>query len=209
MELVHTYPGWLLAIKNSSFRSKLIVGLLLLLIVAIVLPFFFAYIEQRQGYELDDIVLNNIAPKNVSFPILALIWSMLLLFIIRSIKNPQLFLLFIFCFLFSCICRIITLTFVPLNAPAGLIPLTDPLSNYFYGAKGFITKDLFFSGHTATLCLLFFCFQRKIDKITALLCTIAVGFLVLVQHVHYTIDVIAAPIFTYLSFLLAKKIVNW
>jgi membrane-associated phospholipid phosphatase len=208
MELVQSYQ-WQLAIKNVSFRSKLIIGLILIVIVLFLLPFFFEFIEERQGYKLNDALLNVLSPADVSIPIFAMIWSMVLLFVIRSITNPQLFLLYVYGFLFLCICRFITLTLVPLNAPEGLIVLEDPLTNFFYGKREFITKDLFFSGHTASLCLFFFCFQRKWDKIAALICTIAVGFLVLVQHVHYTIDVVVAPIFTFLCFLLAKKIVNW
>jgi membrane-associated phospholipid phosphatase len=208
MELVQSYQ-WQLAIKNVSFRSKLIIGLILIVIVLFLLPFFFEFIEERQGYKLNDALLNVLPPADVSIPVFAMIWSMVLLFVIRSITNPQLFLLYVYGFLFLCICRFITLTLVPLNAPEGLIVLEDPLTNFFYGKREFITKDLFFSGHTASLCLFFFCFQRKWDKIAALICTIAVGFLVLVQHVHYTIDVVVAPIFTFLCFLLAKKIVNW
>jgi membrane-associated phospholipid phosphatase len=208
MELVQSYQ-WQLAIKNVSFRSKLIIGLILIVIVLFLLPFFFEFIEERQGYKLNDALLNVLPPADVSIPVFAMIWSMVLLFVIRSITNPQLFLLYVYGFLFLCICRFITLTLIPLNAPEGLIVLEDPLTNFFYGKREFITKDLFFSGHTASLCLFFFCFQRKWDKIAALICTIAVGFLVLVQHVHYTIDVVVAPIFTFLCFLLAKKIVNW
>jgi len=209
MELVHPYPKWLLAVKNVSFRSKLITGFILLLIVVILLPVFFQYIEHRKGYQLNDTLLDALPAADVSIAVFAIIWSMVLLFIVRSIGNPQLFLAYLYGFLFLCICRIITLTLVPLNAPAGLIPLADPLSNFFYGTKDFITKDLFFSGHTATLCLFFFCFQRKWDKVIALICTIAVGFLVLIQHVHYTVDVVVAPTFTFLCFILAKKMINW
>jgi hypothetical protein len=208
MQLTKQQPNWSLAVKNISFRSKLITGLVLLLTIVISLPFFFQYIEQRPGYDLKDALLNALPATNVSIPIFAMIWSMVLLFIIRSINDPHLFILYLFGFLFLCLFRMITLFLIPLNAPGGLIELQDPLSNFFYGTKDFITKDLFFSGHTATLCLFFFSFQRKWDKLIALLCTIAVGFLVLIQHVHYTIDVIAAPFFAYLSFFLAKKIVN-
>lgn len=209
MEMAQLYPTWYIAFKNILFRRKLFTGVILVLLVLSLLPSFFQHIEQRQGHALNDFVLDALPSTDVSVPIFAMIWSIVLLFLIRSVKDPYLFLLFVYGFLFLCICRIITISLVPLNAPERLLPLTDPLSNYFYGSKKFVTKDLFFSGHTATLCLFFFCFQRKIDKIIALLCTIAVGFLVLVQHVHYTIDVLAAPVFTFFCFFLAKKVVNW
>ncbi|HWI91545.1 MAG TPA: phosphatase PAP2-related protein [Flavisolibacter sp.] len=209
MELTHLHSAWPPALKNHLFRSKLIAGLVVLIVVVVVLPFFFQYIEQRDGYVLNDALLNILPSTDVSIPIFAMIWSMVLLFVMRSIGNPRLFITYLFGFLFLCLCRIVTLSLVPLNPPIGIKELQDPLTNFFYGSGQFITKDLFFSGHTATLCLLFFCFQRKWDKIVALICTIAVGFLVLVQHVHYLVDVLAAPPFTFLCFMLAKKVAKF
>lgn len=199
---------WSLAWRNPSFKKKLVSGALLSLIFLGILPFFFQHIEKRSGPVLIDPVLNYLHPADVSIPIFAMLWSMAILFVIRSIQNPVVFVSFLHGFWILTFIRMITISILPLNPPPGLIPLIDPISNSFYG-KTFITKDLFFSGHTAAVCLFFFCFQRKIDKWIALLCTIAVGFLVLVQHVHYTIDVIVAPFFTALCYLIAKKIVNW
>lgn len=207
MEVAQSYrTKWLPAVKNLSFRVKLFIGVILLSLVLILLPSFFQYIQHRNGYQLTDFILAELPAADVSLAVFGAIWSMVILFVFRSIKDPNLFILYLYSFLFLCICRIVTMFFVPLNPPNNLIPLVDPLSNSFYG-KDFITKDLFFSGHTATLCLFFFCFQRKIDRIVALVCTIAVGILVLVQHVHYTVDVVAAPFFAFLCFYLARKIV--
>ena len=210
MELVSQHSErlpWGAAMKNHVFKRKLWVGLVLVIFVLGCLPFFFQHIELRQGVVLNDKFLTGLTPRDVSIPIFTIIWSMVLLFIIRSIQDPLLFITYIYGFLILCIIRIITITFVVLNPPHDLIPLVDPISNSFYG-KSFITKDLFFSGHTATQWLFFLCFRRKFDKALALCCSIAVGFLVLVQHVHYTIDVVAAPVFTTICYWIAKKIVH-
>jgi hypothetical protein len=210
MELiqVHTNLRWSSALQHLSFKRKLIIGVVLVTCILITLPFFFQYIEQRPGAVLNDALLSYLHPRDVSIPIFAMIWSMALLFILRSVQSPSVFLVALWGFIFLFLTRICTISLIALNPPPGLIPLIDPISNRFYG-NSFITKDLFYSGHTAAVCLFFFCFQRKIDRWMALVCTIAVGFLVLVQHVHYTIDVIAAPFFTFLCYLLARKIVHW
>lgn len=104
------------------------------------------------------------------------------------------------------IIRLLCISIFALDPPPGLIGLKDPLTSLTYGGTDvFITKDLFFSGHTSNLFLIYLCLQKKRDKQFALLATFIVGILVLVQHVHYTIDVIAAIIFTWCLFTLAKR----
>jgi hypothetical protein len=209
MEIASSYKElkWNDTLKDEAFRVKLYIGIALLVTVLISFPFFFQHIELREGEILDDVVLGLLTPRDVSVPIFTIIWSMTILLFIRSIQSPLLFLTFMYGFILLSVSRFMTIYFVPLNPPTDLIPLVDPISNSFYG-KSYVTKDLFYSGHTATQCLFFLCFRRKIDRLIALFCTIAVGFLVLVQHVHYTIDVIAAPVFTIICFFIAKKIVN-
>ncbi|MDF2433986.1 MAG: hypothetical protein JWP44_3617, partial [Mucilaginibacter sp.] len=76
---------------------------------------------------------------------------------------------------------------------------TDPLTGVFYGEAN-ITKDLFFSGHTATLTLIMLCLEKRTDKIIAFFAVVTVAVLLLVQHIHYSIDILAAPVITYLCY---------
>lgn len=197
---------WSGVFKSRSFRIKFFIGIVAVIGALASLPFFFQHIEKRNGIVLNDFLLRHLGPADISFFLFAILWSLAVLLIVRCVKSPTIFLLFIYSFFFLCISRMITISLVPLNPPQGLIPLIDPISNRFYG-KSFITKDLFYSGHTSSAYLMFLCFRRKIDKLVAIFCTIAVGFLVLVQHVHYTIDVIAAPVITSLCYWIGKKLV--
>jgi hypothetical protein len=167
---------------------------------------FFEYIEKREGVVLYDWVLNQILVYNVSLPVFIFIWGATFLAIIRSIKNPQTCLLMIWTYLLVCIARVIAIWLVPLNPPPNLIPLIDPLTNFFYG-KQYITKDLFFSGHTSSVFIIFLCLTKKTDKAFALISVICIAILLLVQRVHYTIDILAAPIVSYVCYRLAGFIV--
>jgi len=98
--------------------------------------------------------------------------------------------------------------FYSAQSPDNLIPFADPITNFFYGKQhDFITKDLFYSGHTSTMFLCFLCFIQKRDKLIALISTLLVGMMVLIQHVHYTVDVLAALPFTYIVYRIAGWIV--
>lgn len=193
--------------QNKGYKTKLIFGIFLLIIILISFPLFFNYIETRDGHQINDWLLVHINSTNLSYPIFGLIWFSAILVIVEAVKKPAFFLLFLWAFIVLSISRIVTITIVPLNPPNNLIPLIDPISNTFYGGK-FITKDLFYSGHTSTVFLMYLCLNNKWHKLFTLIASILIGIMVLVQHVHYTIDVVAAPIFTFAVYMIAKKIVS-
>ncbi|SEJ30876.1 PAP2 superfamily C-terminal [Dyadobacter koreensis] len=195
---------WRKTWENKSFKTTLFSGVLTLSIISCFLNPFFQAIEIREGIQIDDILLSILPAKDCSEAIFILIWSCVALATIRFLNNPMLFIVFLWSYVALCLTRIITISLVPLDAPAGLIPLRDPLSNYFYG-QIFITKDLFYSGHTATLFLIFLCLEKKNDRLMVLFATGVVGLLLLVQHVHYSMDVLAAPFFAYFNVFCARK----
>lgn len=135
-----------------------------------------------------------------------MIWTMCALAVFRAVQNPRILLVFSWSFLLLSIFRMLTITLIPLDPPAGLIGLTDPLSNFFYGHDRFITKDLFFSGHTSTMFLVYFCLTHRGDRRIGLLITFCVAILLLVQHVHYTLDILGGFLFGWLSWWLGSRI---
>jgi hypothetical protein len=198
--------AWKKAWSDHGFRIKTIIATVLLLAILTSFPFFFSYIEKRDGIQFNDRLLKLIPPIDVSGLTFILIWSMNLFICFRSAQDPDIFIVMLCSLVFLCISRMITISLIPLNPPIGLIPLKDPISSLFYGgSEVFITKDLFYSGHTSTQFLIFLCLKKRNDKIAAFCATIIVGILVLVQHVHYTIDVLAAFVFTYVIYLMGKK----
>src|SRR5690349_6318014 len=86
---------WSLAWRDPSFKKKLISGLTLTLIALACLPFFFQHIELREGAVLNDFVLEQLNPRDVSIPIFTMLWSMAILFAIRSVQNPTVFVTFL------------------------------------------------------------------------------------------------------------------
>ena len=207
MALLDNQISWLEAWQHKRFRYKTIIALLLVAIILILLPTFFAFIEKREGMVLQDFVLDAIPAIDVSIPTFVVIWSVVLLVFYRIYQNPRLFLVIAYGFILMCILRVLTISLLPLHPPPGLIVLKDPIANIAYGGNGiFITKDLFYSGHTGNMFLFFLCLEHKWDKIIALTASFLVGILVMVQHIHYSIDVFAAFLFTYFIYLGAKKL---
>lgn len=199
--------NWKFAWQNSFFRRLLLTTLLFFIVLVWVYPLFFDFIEHRQGYSMQDPIVNYLQARDNSIFIFSILWLCIALQIWLIKDKPRQTLLFLLSYLIINLTRIVTIYFVPLNPPTNLIPLQDPLSNYFYGTT-FITKDLFYSGHTAIVLLIGFTTQHKLLKTFFVIAASFIGFMVLSNHVHYTIDVIAAPFFVVLAIVLSKKIIN-
>jgi PAP2 superfamily C-terminal len=203
-------PNWSAAWKLSSFRWRFWIGIMIFTGILVALPFFFNAIEERNGISFNDLILVRIPARNVSVAVFFLIWSSCLVLIIRIYRDPMMLLTMLWAYNGVTLVRMACITLISLNPPAGLIPLADPITNQFYGER-YITHDLFFSGHTTTVFLIFLCLKKKTDRIYTLIASIVLGILLLVQHVHYTIDVVAAPVFTYALYrfaLIITKIRN-
>lgn len=194
---------WTIAWDYQAFRIKFIIGMLILVAILIFIPHFFIRMEAREGLVLNDWLLNKIPAKDVSVPIFVVLYGMVGFFFYRMSKNTLMCLTALWSFIFVCIARIITITLVPLHPPIDIIHLADPCSIFFYHTNA-ITKDLFFSGHTATIFLGALCLERKSDKTIAFIATALIAVLLIIQHVHYTVDILAAPFFTWLCWYLGK-----
>ena len=198
---------WSNAFKDTAFNRQFIIGIVVLIIILSFFPFFFNLIERREGYQINDWLLGKLPSANMSVGIFSIIWFCAILTITQAIKHPKFFLLFLWAYIFLCLSRIITISVFSLDPPSNLIPLVDPIANTFYGGT-FITKDLFYSGHTATIFLMYLCLEKPWHKRVALIATVLIGVMVLIQHVHYSIDVVAAIPLTFGVYLLAKKFVR-
>lgn len=196
---------WKEAFKNRKFRFELIITFLLLIFILRILAIFLNFIEARDGVVLNDPLLNLFTPINLTWLTFGLIYVSLFTAIYFFIKKPDLLLTALQSYILLIIFRIIAMYFLPLNPPDKMISLNDPFVEFF-GTGQLLTKDLFFSGHTATLFLLFLLAEKKFLKYFFLISTILVAVSVLLQHVHYTIDVFAAPFFAYCSFIVVKSI---
>jgi hypothetical protein len=72
-----------------------------------------------------------------------------------------------------------------------------------FGDHRTLTRDLFFSGHTATLFVLSLAMPTARLRGVGFAVTAFIAAGVLAQHAHYTVDVVAAPFFAYASYRIA------
>jgi membrane-associated phospholipid phosphatase len=177
----------------------------MLLLSLFILTRFLLYVETREGIIFPDPLLNEIQPVNLTWLIFGIIYFAVFGGLFYLGQNPKRLLITVQSYIVMILFRIIAMYITPFNHPPNMIELNDPLVQVF-GTGQLLKNDLFFSGHTATLFLLFLTAEKKWLKNIFMLCTIVVATSVLVQHVHYTVDVFVAPFIAYCSFVLTNKI---
>ena len=190
---------WHLELNTKGFRFRFIITLLLLGIILISLARFLSVNEHLHGFVFNDPLLNLFPAVDVTWLIFVLIYLGLIIAVGILALHPRQLIIALQSYTLIAACRLITIYLLPLDAPPGIIPLNDPFVEFF-GGGNILLRDLFFSGHTATMFLFFLTSPSRKLKTIFLICTVLVAVCVLAQHVHYTIDVIIAPFISYTSY---------
>ncbi len=198
---------WKSLIGNKGYFTIWIVSLFTTLAVLFIAGLYLCYNESRtNGTVLNDFVLANIEPKDVSTLLFSITWVCILGGLPILLRTPDRAMKIFWGISIMGLTRCIVMYLVPLDPPIGIIPLRDPfVEGAFYDNK-VLVKDLFFSGHTSNMVLLTLFMDIKWVKIVFAFASVSVGYLLMVQHVHYAIDIIAAPFFAYLAYRLATTI---
>lgn len=197
--------SWKEFLSHKRSKNELILTLFLLTIVLFLLTKFLVFVEARNGVSFNDPILGLFEPIDLTWLTFTLIYGSLIGALFYLLPRPEKFLFAIELYILMVVTRIIAMWLLPLNPPEKTLILVDPFVEFF-GTGKTLTKDLFFSGHTATLFILFLSTDAKALKKVFLISTIGVAVSVLLQHVHYTIDVIAALFFTYACYSVLKSI---
>jgi hypothetical protein len=199
----HYLGAWKAAWGNAAFRFQVFVSVPLLVVVLSLFSWFLEWVEVRPGVILQDPILAVVAPLDFSWPIFLLIYAGLVIGMVTLSAFPMQLVIAVQSYILMVCFRFAAMYLTPLDAPTGVIPLVDPIVQFF-GTGGVLMKDLFFSGHTSTLLLLCLTATGRRLKAFFAFCTFAVGVMIVWQHAHYAVDVLVAPFISYTSYRLVK-----
>jgi hypothetical protein len=188
-------PGYFGPLRHAwtkkQFRLKVLLTAICLVPILFLLTRFLANVERRPGVVLDDPILLLFNPVNVTWVIFLVIYAGIIGGVIYLLRHPYHLLIAVQTYGLMAIVRMASMAVVPLDPPLTMIALKDPFVELF-GSGTTLTRDLFFSGHTSTLFMLSLAMPTDRSKVIYLLATCIVAGCVILQHVHYTIDVLMA-----------------
>ena len=193
--------------EHLSERNAVVVLLVTLAVFGITLfsySRFITVIEQRQGVVFFDPVLNAITPVDLTIPIFLMLYGAVIGGFVVLWRDPPTLLRALRAYTILVGIRVACMALMPLDPPTGMIALADPVVTFFSGSASSWSRDLFFSGHTSLLCLLALMMPSRTLRMVFVALTILMGIAVVVQHVHYTIDVVVAPLAAWAAYSLVS-----
>ncbi len=195
-------PGeWRKISGSKSFRNQLIFSLLAFVLAHLHNFYCLRLWQYRQGLQLNDIFLNQLPPMDFSWLIFGVEYSAIILGAAFVLVYPTQFVKGLQIFALMMVARTASIYLVALEPPRDMVPLFDPVANLFLHTRDtFVTKDLFFSGHIGALSVVLFITLNKYVKAWVLAATVIVAVLLMWQHVHYTSDVLFAPLAAYVAY---------
>ncbi len=191
--------------RRNRWKLAIVVAVLVLTLYS--LGMFLERIEVRKGAVIDDPVLYLFDPVDLTWWIFGLIYGAMVLALVDLLPNPVRFLTALLAYILLVWFRMVLMYLAPLDPPPTMIVLADPLVEKLNSHPA-LTRDLFFSGHTSTLFLLGLVSSHRWRKRLFYVATLLVGLGVVLQHVHYAVDVAVAPFVAFASFRLSRSLMQ-
>ena len=198
--------AWKTEWAKPAFRIQCVVCIAILSSFALGIGYFFDYIEARNGTELHDYVLELLTPHNLSWTIFFFLYLAVFLGIGANRANPRVILLAFETYCLVTLIRVASIYCIPLEPPVGYVPLKEPFVSLFTDDGRIISRDLFFSGHVSTVMSIFLAVPQRRLKIVLGAFVPVVATLLLIQHVHYTVDVLVAIPATWICSFVCRKV---
>jgi len=206
MDAIPHEATWREALARPGFRARAARAAAALVAAVALLARFLRAVERRPGAVLADPVLALLPPRDCTWLTFALIYLGIVCAFALVARRPRLLVAGAEAYVLLVLARMAVMWVTPLDPPPGMIRLADPLVQGLGGTGEPPTRDLFFSGHTSTLFLFGLVVPGRWARILFFAAAAGVGALVLVQHVHYAVDVFAAPFFAYGAWRLAESL---
>lgn len=199
---IHTYTqqllnNWKEAWTNKLFRWKILLTPGLFLVYSALTQKLGNFVEARKGIILSDKLLDFFPPHDYSVYVFILLYSSLIAVVLLHLHKPKIILRIIEMHFLVAVVRQICILCLPLEPPTGIIVLRDVfLENTVYPRHSPMTKDLFFSGHVASIWLYFLVSENVWLKKFLFTACLIMSFMILSMRVHYSYDIYGALIFT-------------
>lgn len=186
--------------KSRGFVLSVIFGVVVLLLAFVVNYFAGVFASNSISNPVTDIILDNTRVYDITFIFIngaVIFWAfMLIMLIVEPKRTPFTFkTLALFTLIRS---GFIVLTHLAPFSPHVMIPSENLIDMFSFGG------DLFFSAHTGApfmMALIFW--DHKYIRYICLASSVIFGIVVLLGHLHYSIDVFAAFFITYSIYRLA------
>lgn len=192
--------NWKIFFKNSRNIKNLVLSLMLFSVVSYLFRINLVKFEQIEGIVLSDLVLNILPAYDLSLEIFIVLYFTVFSAFIFLLAYPLILNYTFAMYTIALALRLSMLFLINLEPPTGLVSLFDPILAYSTYNGLIITKDLFFSGHCVSMFVCYFGMPNAFLKKLYALFAIALSIMILIQHVHYTIDVLGAYIVVFLIY---------
>ncbi len=196
---------WGAYLRNRKFLVSLGVAFLLLIASIVITYFAIIYATDKSSGPVTDIILSNIPVFDVDGIFLygpVIFWIIMLGYTFSDPKRVP------FTFKTIALFLVIRSIFISLTHIGPFIPNVFVNSPGISGILSVFSSgnDLFFSGHTGLPLLLALIFwDNKNVRVFCLVSSLFFGAIVLMAHLHYSIDVFGAFFITYSIFCIAEK----